>query len=74
MRAPPGIKVKEAIDVIEKDGWFMIRSRGSHRQFRHKFKKGLVTIAGHLSDDLARGTFNSIVKQAGLKYGRKESV
>jgi predicted RNA binding protein YcfA (HicA-like mRNA interferase family) len=68
------MKVKEAIDIIEKDGWFMIRSKGSHRQYRHKHKKGLVTIAGHLSDDLAKGTLNSIFKQAGLKYGREESV
>jgi predicted RNA binding protein YcfA (HicA-like mRNA interferase family) len=68
------MKVKEAIEIIEKDGWFMIRSRGSHRQYRHKFKKGLVTIAGHLTDELAKGTLNSIIKQAGLKRGRKESV
>jgi len=68
------VKVKEAIDIIEKDGWFVIRSKGSHRRYRHKYKKGLLTIAGHLSDDLAKGTLNSIFKQAGLKYGREESV
>jgi len=68
------VKVKEAIEMIEKDGWFMIRSKGSHRQYGHCQKKGLVTIAGHLNDDLARGTVNSIFKQAGLKYGREKSV
>jgi predicted RNA binding protein YcfA (HicA-like mRNA interferase family) len=66
--------VKEAIDIIERDGWFMIRRRGSHRQYRHKYKTGLVTIAGYLNDDLAKGTLNSILKQAGLKHGREESV
>jgi len=68
------VKVKGAIEMIERDGWFMIRSKGSHRQYKHRLKKGLVTIAGHLNDDLARGTVNSIFKKAGLKYGREKSV
>ena len=68
------MKVREAIKMIEKDGWFMIRRRGSPRQYKHSHKKGVVTIAGHLNDELARGTFNSISKQAGLKYGREEIV
>jgi predicted RNA binding protein YcfA (HicA-like mRNA interferase family) len=68
------MKVREAIDMIENDGWFMIRIKGSHGQYKHSYRKGLVTIAGHLNDDLARGTLNSIFKQAGLKYERKENV
>jgi predicted RNA binding protein YcfA (HicA-like mRNA interferase family) len=42
-------------------------SAGSHRQYKHAQKLGLVTIAGKPSDDLAPGTKNSILKQAGLK-------
>ncbi|MAY02701.1 MAG: addiction module toxin, HicA family [Gammaproteobacteria bacterium] len=61
------MKVKEAIKLIEADGWFLRRTNGSHRQFRHPNKKGLVTIAGKLNKDLAKGTINSIIKQAGLK-------
>jgi predicted RNA binding protein YcfA (HicA-like mRNA interferase family) len=49
------------------DGWFLLTTRGSHRQFKHEIKKGRVTIAGKPSDDLAPGTLNSIRKQAGLK-------
>jgi len=49
------------------DGWYLDRTRGSHRQYRHDQKKGMVTIAGKPSDDLAPGTQNSILKQAGLK-------
>jgi predicted RNA binding protein YcfA (HicA-like mRNA interferase family) len=60
-------KVKEAIDIILNDGWYEIETRGSHRQFKHPTKKGRVTIAGKPSQDLAPGTFNSILKQAGLK-------
>ncbi|NCO73777.1 MAG: addiction module toxin, HicA family [Cyanobacteria bacterium] len=61
------MKVKEIIKIIEKDGWYLVRMRGSHRQYKHYLKKGLVTISGKLSDDLAQGTTNSILKQAQLK-------
>jgi len=61
-------KVREAIRIIEDDGWFQVKTSGtSHRQFKHPTKSGRVTVAGKLSDDLAPGTFNSILKQAGLK-------
>jgi predicted RNA binding protein YcfA (HicA-like mRNA interferase family) len=62
------MKVSEIIKIIENDGWFLVRQKGSHRQYKHKIKKGLVTIASHkLSDDIAIGTLNSILKQAELK-------
>ena len=60
-------KVREAIKLIETDGWQEVITRGSHRQFKHPTKTGRVTIAGRPSDDLAPGTYNSILKQAGLK-------
>ena len=63
------MKVKQAIALIEKNGWYLARTRGSHRQFKHDTRQGLVTVPGKLSDDLAIGTENSILilKQAGLK-------
>ena len=61
------MKVREAIKLIESDGWYLDRTRGSHRQFKHRTKCGLVTIAGKQGDDLAPGTTNSILKQAGLR-------
>ena len=53
--------------MIEADGWYLVATRGSHRQYKHPSKPGRVTIAGHLTDNLAPGTLNSIFKQAGLK-------
>ena len=53
--------------MIEKDGWLIVRTKGSHRQFKHKTNKGLVTIAGKPSAELAPGTLNSVLRQAGLK-------
>ena len=61
------MKVREAIRLIEDDGWYLDRTRGSHRQYKHPQKRGLVTIAGKPNDDLAPGTKNSILKQSGLK-------
>jgi predicted RNA binding protein YcfA (HicA-like mRNA interferase family) len=61
------MKVREVIKLIEEDGWYLARTRGSHRQFKHPTKSGLVTIAGKPSDDLAPGTLNSIMTQAQLK-------
>lgn len=61
------MKIRDLIKLLETDGWHMVRQRGSHRQFKHPTRPGRVTIAGHLNDDLAPGTLNSILKQAGLK-------
>ena len=61
------MKVREAIKLVENDGWYLDRTRGSHRQYRHASKRGIVTIAGKPGEELAPGTKNSILKQAGLK-------
>jgi predicted RNA binding protein YcfA (HicA-like mRNA interferase family) len=61
------VKVRDVIKLIEADGWYIIDTKGSHRQYKHPIKKGRVTIAGHLGDDLASGTLNSILKQARIK-------
>lgn len=61
------MKVRAVLRMIEEDGWYLARTRGSHRQYKHLEKPGLVTVAGKLSEDLAPGTVNSIQKQAGLK-------
>ncbi|GAB6161145.1 type II toxin-antitoxin system HicA family toxin [Desulfothermus naphthae] len=66
------MKVRDVIKLIEQDGWILVRQKGSHRQYKHPVKKGLVTIAGNLKDDLAPGTLNSILKQAGLKRGKND--
>jgi predicted RNA binding protein YcfA (HicA-like mRNA interferase family) len=61
------MKVRDIIKLIEQDGWYLARTRGSHRQYKHSSKRGLVTVPGKPGDDLAPGTLDSILKQAGLK-------
>jgi predicted RNA binding protein YcfA (HicA-like mRNA interferase family) len=61
------MKIRDIIAALREDGWYQVAQKGSHRQFRHPLKKGRVTIAGQSSDDLAPGTLNSILEQAGLK-------
>ena len=62
------MKVKKIIKIIEKDGWYEVRQKGSHKQFKHSVKKGLVTIPVHrLSNDLSPGLEKSILKQAEIE-------
>jgi predicted RNase H-like HicB family nuclease/predicted RNA binding protein YcfA (HicA-like mRNA interferase family) len=49
-------KIRDIIRQIEQDGWFLVATRGSHRQFKHPIKFGRVTIAGHAGDELAPST------------------
>jgi predicted RNA binding protein YcfA (HicA-like mRNA interferase family) len=61
------MKVSEVLRLLREDGWYLAITRGSHRQYKHRVKAGRVTVPGKLSDDLAPGTLNSILKQSGLK-------
>jgi predicted RNA binding protein YcfA (HicA-like mRNA interferase family) len=61
------MKVRDVIKMLEQDGWHLDRTRGSHRQYKHSGKPGVVTVPGKPGDELATGTLNSVLKQAGLK-------
>ena len=58
-------KWREIVNLIEDDGWYFVRQKGSHRQYKHHTKKGIVTVAyHHLSEDVPDGTLINILKQA----------
>lgn len=61
------MKVRDVITLIEADGWYLVATKGSHRQYKHSAKRGRVTVPGHMGDELKPGTLNSILKQAGVK-------
>ena len=61
------VEVQELIARLEAEGWFQVRHKGSHRQYKHPNRPGTVTVAGKPSVDIPSGTMNSILKQAGLK-------
>lgn len=61
------MRVRDVIRMIEAEGWYLAATRGSHRQYKHRGKTGRITVPGHPGEDLAPGTVNSILKQAGLK-------
>ncbi|MCK9620079.1 MAG: type II toxin-antitoxin system HicA family toxin [Methylobacter sp.] len=61
------MKVNEILIMLKEDGWYLVATRGSHRQFKHPIKSGRVTVPGKPGDDLAPGTLSSIIKQAKLK-------
>jgi len=60
------LKVRDIIKLIEADGWYHVRTTGSHRHYRHATKPGTVTVAGKPSSDIPIGTERNIRKQAGL--------
>ena len=60
-------KVREVMRRLERDGWRLDRTRGSHRQYRHPEKPNTVTVPGKPSDTLSETTWNSIQKQAGWR-------
>jgi predicted RNA binding protein YcfA (HicA-like mRNA interferase family) len=64
---PGGLKVRDLIRELERDGWRKVRTRGSHRQFKHPIKPGTLTVAGKAGIDVPPGTLSAILKQAGLK-------
>lgn len=61
------MQVADILRMLHEDGWYLIASRGSHRQFKHSSKPGRVTVPGKPGDDLAPGTLGSILKQSGLR-------
>ena len=60
------MRFREIENMIEKDGWYQVKQKGSHHQYKHPTKPGKVTIPFH-KKDLPKGTENSIKRQAGLK-------
>ncbi|MBF6595822.1 MAG: type II toxin-antitoxin system HicA family toxin [Thermaceae bacterium] len=57
------MKVREVLERLKEDGWYLVATKGSHCQFKHLSKPGRVTVAGKTSDDLPPGTLGSIFKQ-----------
>jgi len=63
------MKVREVIRLLQDDRWYLVAVNGSHRQFKHPWKPGRVTVSGNLGDDMPKGTLASVLRQAGLKGG-----
>ena len=61
--------MRDITSRVEQDGWYVARTSGSHKQYKHDEKKGLVTIAGHPNEDVLPKTLKSICKQAGIELG-----
>ena len=65
------MKVREVIRMLADDGWTLVVTKGSHRQFKHPIKPGRVTVSGQLGDDMPKGTLASVKRQAQLRGERK---
>ena len=65
------VKVRALIRLLKDDGWVQVTTQGSHRHFKHPSKPGRVTVSGALGDDMPKGTLASVLRQSGLKRGKK---
>jgi predicted RNA binding protein YcfA (HicA-like mRNA interferase family) len=61
------MKVRDVIKILERDGWYLDRTRGSHRQFKHSTKQGLVTVQGKPGDDLRYWHSEQRLEASGIK-------
>ena len=59
--------MSEVIKLVERDGWEIVRTTGSHRHFKYSEKRGLVTVSENPHDEMPKGTLNNVLRQAGLK-------
>lgn len=60
------MRFRELEKIILQDGWFLVKTVGSHYQYKHQSKKGKVTIPKH-NGDVSPITAKSVIKQAGIK-------
>ena len=61
------MKFRQIVKIIQENGWYYERTKGSHKQYKHPTKPGVVTIAGKPGEEVPKGTLNNILKQADLK-------
>lgn len=61
------MQVREVIRMLQDDGWTLVVTRGSHRQFKHSTKPGRVTVSRQVGDDMPKGTLASVKRLAGLR-------
>jgi len=61
------MKVRDVLKLLETNGWYQIRMRGSHRIMAHSIKQGIVVVPGKPGDEIPKGSLASIWKQAQLE-------
>lgn len=61
---------KELRAIVEADGWYIVRQKGSHAQYKHPIKKNLTTLPMH-DEDMKKGTAASVLRQAGIKNKKR---
>jgi predicted RNA binding protein YcfA (HicA-like mRNA interferase family) len=60
------MKVRDVIRRLRRDGWYPVKSKRGHRNFKHPTKRGRVTVPGHENDEVNPKTLRSIWQQAQL--------
>ena len=61
-----GLKPREVLRTLQKAGWYVHETTGSHVHLKHRTKSGRVTVPYHQGFDLPKPIVRSIIRQAGL--------
>lgn len=60
------MRFREVEKILLKDGWYQVKQKGSHHQYKHPTKLGKVTVPEHVGD-IHMDVVKSIMKQANIK-------
>ena len=64
------VKYNELFRLLNQDGWYIVRQKGSHVILQHSKKKGQLTVPFHGSKEVKKGLLNAILSQAEIKQNR----
>lgn len=60
------LKPREVVRALQRAGWTIHETGGSHVQLKHPDKPGRLTVPSHERFDLPKHIVKSIIRQAGL--------
>ena len=61
------MRFREVEKILLNDGWYQVKQKGSHHQYKHSYKTGKVTVPEH-GGDIHMDIVKSIMKQANINY------
>ena len=65
MKLPP-ISGKDTIKLLQKEGFIVVRQKGSHVSLHKKVDNKTMLVVVPMKEEIKKGTLLSIIKQAGL--------
>lgn len=65
------MKYGELFKLLNENGWYKIRQRGSHVVMQHSERIAQITVPYHPGKEVKKGMLSSILKNAGIITGKR---